>query len=132
MNRFLLDESHLRKSLFGSPPILSEYIIVYCVSVFQEWNDVNLKWNKSDFGNIQDIRIPPKHIWKPDLLMYNRYNFKLGIGILKLIIAFPINTQTKLRLERKSIKAATIRTYIMKLILVPTKLLTGPITPTWW
>jgi len=36
-----------------------------------EWNDVNLKWNKSEFGNIQDIRIPPKHIWKPDLLMYN-------------------------------------------------------------
>merc|ERR1719297_13920 len=36
-----------------------------------EWNDVNLKWNKSDFGNIEDIRIPPKHIWKPDLLMYN-------------------------------------------------------------
>ena len=43
---------------------------------FQEWNDVNLKWNKSEFGNIQDIRIPPKHIWKPDLLMYNRYNFQ--------------------------------------------------------
>ena len=42
---------------------------------YQEWNDVNLKWNKSDFGNIEDIRIPPKHIWKPDLLMYNRYKF---------------------------------------------------------
>jgi len=37
----------------------------------QDWNDVNLKWNKSDYGDIGDIRIPPKYIWKPDLLMYN-------------------------------------------------------------
>jgi len=36
-----------------------------------DWNDVNLKWNKSDYGDIGDIRIPPKYIWKPDLLMYN-------------------------------------------------------------
>ena len=38
----------------------------------QEWQDINLKWNKSDYGQIGDIRIPPKYIWKPDLLMYNR------------------------------------------------------------
>ena len=31
-----------------------------------------MKWNKSDYGQIEDIRIPPKYIWKPDLLMYNR------------------------------------------------------------
>ena len=31
-----------------------------------------MKWNKSDYGQIGDIRIPPKYIWKPDLLMYNR------------------------------------------------------------
>jgi len=36
-----------------------------------EWQDINLKWNKSDYGQIGDIRIPPKYIWKPDLLMYN-------------------------------------------------------------
>ena len=116
MNIFLLEESllHISEKVYLAViqflPILSEYMIVHCVSVFQEWNDVNLKWNKSDFGNIQDIRIPPKHIWKPDLLMYNRYNFKLGIGIVMLIIAFTINTQTKLRLDRKSIKAATTPT----------------------
>ncbi|XP_037081941.1 neuronal acetylcholine receptor subunit alpha-7-like [Pollicipes pollicipes] len=36
-----------------------------------EWNDVNLRWNKSDFGNVQDLRIPPHRIWKPDVLLYN-------------------------------------------------------------
>ena len=38
----------------------------------QEWTDVNLKWNTSEYGNVEDIRIPPHKIWKPDVLMYNR------------------------------------------------------------
>jgi nicotinic acetylcholine receptor len=36
-----------------------------------EWTDVNLKWNKSEYGNVEDIRIPPHRLWKPDVLMYN-------------------------------------------------------------
>ncbi|KAL9874207.1 neuronal acetylcholine receptor subunit alpha-7-like isoform 2-T2 [Glossina fuscipes fuscipes] len=36
-----------------------------------EWNDMNLRWNTSDYGGIKDLRIPPHRIWKPDVLMYN-------------------------------------------------------------
>jgi len=36
-----------------------------------EWDDINLAWNKSEYDDIVDIRLPPKYIWKPDLLMYN-------------------------------------------------------------
>ncbi|XP_034241391.1 neuronal acetylcholine receptor subunit alpha-7-like isoform X3 [Thrips palmi] len=36
-----------------------------------EWNDVNLRWNTSEFGGVKDLRIPPHRIWKPDVLMYN-------------------------------------------------------------
>ncbi|XP_022258640.1 neuronal acetylcholine receptor subunit alpha-7-like isoform X4 [Limulus polyphemus] len=36
-----------------------------------EWVDVNLRWNVSQYGGIRDIRIAPKYIWKPDVLMYN-------------------------------------------------------------
>jgi len=36
-----------------------------------EWTDVNLAWNESEYGNVQDVRIPPSQIWKPDILMYN-------------------------------------------------------------
>ena len=39
----------------------------------QEWTDVNLKWNKSEYGDVEDIRIPPHKLWKPDVLMYNRW-----------------------------------------------------------
>ena len=38
----------------------------------QEWTDSNLKWNSSEYGNVEDIRMPPSMLWKPDILMYNR------------------------------------------------------------
>lgn len=40
----------------------------------QEWNDYNLRWNDSDYGGVKDLRITPNKLWKPDVLMYNRYN----------------------------------------------------------
>jgi len=36
-----------------------------------EWTDNNLRWNASEYGNVQDLRIPPSYIWAPDILMYN-------------------------------------------------------------
>lgn len=42
------------------------------VSAFQEWNDMNLRWNTSEYGGVRDLRIPPHRLWKPDVLMYNR------------------------------------------------------------
>ncbi|CAD7086203.1 unnamed protein product [Hermetia illucens] len=36
-----------------------------------EWNDMNLRWNTSEYGGVKDLRIPPHRIWKPDVLMYN-------------------------------------------------------------
>ena len=38
----------------------------------QEWTDYNLAWNESEYGGIPSVRIPPSHIWKPDIFMYNR------------------------------------------------------------
>ncbi|KAF7397805.1 hypothetical protein HZH68_009027 [Vespula germanica] len=41
----------------------------------QEWNDVNMRWNISDYGGVKDLRIPPHRLWKPDVLMYNSLSF---------------------------------------------------------
>ena len=38
----------------------------------QEWNDYNLRWNETEYGNVKDLRITPSKLWKPDVLMYNR------------------------------------------------------------
>ena len=48
-------------------------ILFSFASYSQEWSDINMKWNKSEYGNIEDIRMPPSKLWKPDVLMYNRY-----------------------------------------------------------
>ena len=40
----------------------------------QEWTDSNMRWNVSEYNNVKDIRVPPATLWKPDILMYNRYN----------------------------------------------------------
>lgn len=40
----------------------------------QEWTDYNLMWNESEYGGVKDLRITPNKLWKPDILMYNRYN----------------------------------------------------------
>eukprot|EP00095_Tigriopus_kingsejongensis_P005353 maker-scaffold34_size539781-snap-gene-1.8 protein:Tk05353 transcript:maker-scaffold34_size539781-snap-gene-1.8-mRNA-1 annotation:"nicotinic acetylcholine receptor subunit a6 isoform xii" len=35
------------------------------------WTDYNLGWNRSEYGNVDSVRIHPKRLWVPDLLMYN-------------------------------------------------------------
>ena len=34
-----------------------------------------MRWNVSEYNNVKDIRVPPNNLWKPDILMYNRYTF---------------------------------------------------------
>ena len=36
-----------------------------------------MKWNTSEYNNVQDIRVPPGQLWKPDILMYNRFDKKI-------------------------------------------------------
>ena len=40
--------------------------------VVQNWKDYNLVWNKSEYGDVDSVRIHPRRLWTPDLLMYNR------------------------------------------------------------
>ena len=42
------------------------------ILLFKEWYDFNLSWNKSEYDNIESIRLPSTKIWTPDILMYNR------------------------------------------------------------
>ena len=34
-----------------------------------------MRWNVSEYNNVKDIRVPPNNLWKPDILMYNRYRY---------------------------------------------------------
>ncbi|XP_005098514.1 neuronal acetylcholine receptor subunit alpha-3-like isoform X1 [Aplysia californica] len=35
------------------------------------WNDMLLRWDKEQYDNISDVRIPSDKIWLPDILLYN-------------------------------------------------------------
>ena len=40
--------------------------------LFQHWRDEFLVWNKSDFGGLSRIIVPPQLIWLPDFGLENR------------------------------------------------------------
>ena len=41
--------------------------------VLQLWQDYQLKWEPADFGSITTIRILPHKVWKPDIVLFNKY-----------------------------------------------------------
>ena len=43
----------------------------------KRWNDNGLKWNKSEYGGIEDIRLPVSEIWTPDIVLYNYADTRL-------------------------------------------------------
>ncbi|GBP59381.1 Acetylcholine receptor subunit alpha-type acr-16 [Eumeta japonica] len=54
-----------------SDPLQLSFGLTLMQIIDVEWNDMNLRWNTSDFGGVKDLRVPPNRIWKPDVLMYN-------------------------------------------------------------
>lgn len=44
------------------------------INVFQqEWNDYKLRWNPEEYENVTSIRIPSEIIWRPDIVLYNKW-----------------------------------------------------------
>lgn len=41
--------------------------------------DYKLAWDPKEYGNITEIRLPWKKLWKPDILMYNRYTIHCNV-----------------------------------------------------
>ncbi|CAN7986654.1 unnamed protein product [Ixodes hexagonus] len=46
-------------------------LIITNIWLTLDWIDVNLRWDPKLYGGVQEVRIPPSRIWKPDVLMYN-------------------------------------------------------------
>ncbi|CAK6439457.1 unnamed protein product [Pipistrellus nathusii] len=48
-----------------------EQIMTTNVWLTQEWEDYRLAWNPEEFDNMKKVRLPSKHIWLPDVVLYN-------------------------------------------------------------
>ncbi|XP_028650700.1 neuronal acetylcholine receptor subunit beta-2 [Erpetoichthys calabaricus] len=48
-----------------------EQIMTTNVWLTQEWQDYRLTWNPEEFDGMLKVRLPSKHIWLPDVVLYN-------------------------------------------------------------
>ncbi|XP_006734883.1 neuronal acetylcholine receptor subunit beta-2 [Leptonychotes weddellii] len=48
-----------------------EQIMTTNVWLTQEWEDYRLTWKPEEFDNMKKVRLPSKHIWLPDVVLYN-------------------------------------------------------------
>lgn len=63
---------------FETRVALAHMLIVYvceilCLCVPQYWNDCYLQWDVSAYSGVNTVRFPDHLIWKPDILLYNRW-----------------------------------------------------------
>ena len=43
------------------------------VCSLQAWIDYKLRWDPAKYGGVKFLRIPHNTIWKPDVLLYNKF-----------------------------------------------------------
>nr|XP_006214825.1 neuronal acetylcholine receptor subunit beta-2 [Vicugna pacos] len=48
-----------------------EQVMTTNVWLTQEWEDYRLTWKPEEFDNMKKVRLPSKHIWLPDVVLYN-------------------------------------------------------------
>jgi len=40
------------------------------------WMDYQLQWDEADYGGIGVLRLPPDKVWKPDIVLFNKYEYQ--------------------------------------------------------
>lgn len=50
-------------------------ISIISLSFLKIWHDYKLRWNPKEYEGIEFIRVPADKIWKPDIVLYNKYDF---------------------------------------------------------
>lgn len=48
-------------------------VLIAYLWIRQKWNDAYLRWNKEDYDGLEVIHIPSSLVWRPDLVLYNKY-----------------------------------------------------------
>ncbi|XP_067668550.1 neuronal acetylcholine receptor subunit beta-3-like [Haliotis asinina] len=41
------------------------------IILFQQWVDIRLKWNASDYGGVTNVKLPSMRLWLPDIVPFN-------------------------------------------------------------
>jgi hypothetical protein len=61
------------------------------------WTDYQLRWDEADYGGIGVLRLPPDKVWKPDIVLFNKYVAfiisPLISNSLYIFFSFPVLTE---------------------------------------
>ena len=38
----------------------------------QFWYDYKLVWDPDEYGGVKQLHVPSDHIWRPDIVLYNK------------------------------------------------------------
>jgi nicotinic acetylcholine receptor len=41
--------------------------------VLQSWYDYKLQWDPKEYGGVEMLHVPSDHIWRPDIVLYNKW-----------------------------------------------------------
>ncbi|KAI8777769.1 acetylcholine receptor subunit beta 2 isoform X1 [Biomphalaria glabrata] len=48
----------------------------------KEWEDVNLRWQASEYGGIDEFLVPSEKIWIPDIVLFNNADGKYEVTLM--------------------------------------------------
>ncbi|XP_027027716.2 neuronal acetylcholine receptor subunit alpha-9-II-like [Tachysurus fulvidraco] len=48
-------------------------VLIAYLWIRQTWYDAFLKWDKEEYDGLEVIRIPSSLVWRPDVVLYNKY-----------------------------------------------------------
>ncbi|XP_076124908.1 neuronal acetylcholine receptor subunit beta-4-like [Alosa pseudoharengus] len=65
-----------------------EQIMVTNVWLTQSWQDFRLTWDASKYEGITKLRVPSKHLWLPDVVLYNNADGKYEVTVYTNAIVF--------------------------------------------
>jgi len=51
---------------------LKNQIMTTNLWVEQSWHDYKLRWEPKEYGGVQMLHVPSDHIWRPDIVLYNK------------------------------------------------------------
>ncbi|GFR96694.1 neuronal acetylcholine receptor subunit alpha-6 [Elysia marginata] len=60
------------RPVYNASEAVKVYIGITLTQIFDlEWRDEKFQWNPEDFNGLKVLRMPCRHIWKPDIVLYN-------------------------------------------------------------
>lgn len=57
----------------NKPWLICHHINLWFSTLVQYWNDAFLQWEPSDYGHISVLHVPADKVWRPDILVYNKW-----------------------------------------------------------